>query len=79
MTKEYIMNWEKLRGLNDYLIEESPVLAAYFDLDSQKNIGLKVRVYEAIKAGKKLEDIPGYMDIFDLLPKSDGKKDVHWD
>ena len=41
----------------------------YFDLDSEEMLDEKIEVLEALKAGKKIKDIPEFYDILELMPK----------
>lgn len=44
-------------------------LASYFDLDSTENLDDKIRVLREVIEGKPLDEIDGFMGIFELLPK----------
>ena len=77
--KEYVIKREKAYDLFDLLVELEPMLSAYFDFESDKNLDLKERVYEELKAGKKPDEISGYMDIFELLPKDTEETMTLWD
>ncbi len=46
-----------------------PILINYFDIESDKLLDEKIEVLEAVKAGKTIDEIPGFYDIFELLPK----------
>lgn len=51
-----------------YLLE-FPMLVKFFDVESEKLLDEKIEVLEAIKAGKKISEIPKFYDIFELMPK----------
>ena len=51
-----------------------PMLIKYFNLDSDKLLDEKIFVLKEIKAGKKINEIPNFYDVFELMPD-----DVHWD
>lgn len=52
-----------------------PMLAQFFDLDSDRLLDEKIEVLTAWKKGKQISDIPNFYDILELYPK-DG---THWD
>ncbi len=41
----------------------------YFDIESDKLLDEKIEVLEAIKAGKKIDEIPKFYDVLELMPK----------
>ena len=45
------------------------MIMKYFDTDSDKMLDEKIQVLEALKAGKSIEEIPNFYDVFELLPK----------
>lgn len=51
-----------------------PMLINYFDLASNELLDEKINVLEMIDSGKSIAEIPGFYDIFELLPK-----DALWD
>jgi len=51
-----------------------PMLIKYFNLDSDQLLDEKIFVLQEIKAGKKINEIPNFYDVFELMPD-----DVHWD
>ncbi len=44
-------------------------IARYFDLDSTELLDEKIRVLGEVIDGKHFDEIEGFMDIFELLPK----------
>ena len=73
MTNEEKIKIEKemkLIRLRSYL-GRFPTLINYYDIESDKLIDEKIGVLEAVKAGKTIDEIPGFYDIFELLPKED--------
>lgn len=48
-----------------------PNLMKFFDIRSNKLLDKKIDVLEKLSAGKNIEDIPGFYDIFELMPKED--------
>lgn len=64
---------EKRIKLNNLLIEVMGDIVSiyrYFDLDSNKMIDEKIRVFTELKNGKKPKDIDGFYDVFELMPKT---------
>ena len=59
----------------DALIINSPVYAHFFDLFNPDNIEKKIEYLTLIKNGKKVAEIPDFIDILDDYPS----KDVLWD
>lgn len=70
--KEKIGKEIKLNELLCYLTD-FPMLIKYFDVESDKMLDEKIEVLEKVKQGKKIDEIPNFYDIFELLPKG------HWD
>lgn len=58
----------KINELYPYLAEV-PMFMKYFDSESDKLLDEKIQVLEALKAGKNIDDIPNFYDIFELMPK----------
>lgn len=58
----------KINELYPYLAE-APMFMKYFDSESDKMLDEKIQVLEALKAGKSIEDIPNFFDVFELLPE----------
>lgn len=56
-------------------VDFPPMLAQFFDLDSDRMLDEKIGVLTALKEGKQISDIPNFYDILELYPK-DG---THWD
>lgn len=50
------------------------MLIKYFNLDSDQLLDEKIFVLKKIKAGKKINEIPNFYDVFELMPD-----DIHWD
>lgn len=46
-----------------------PNLMKFFDIRSNKLLDEKIDVLEKLSAGKNIEDIPGFYDIFELTPR----------
>lgn len=44
-------------------------LIKYLDADSDKLLDEKIRVLEALKAGKTVDEIPHFYDVLEDLPK----------
>jgi hypothetical protein len=80
---------EKKRFLASELESRSPfdaMLYKYYDHDSYELLDEKIRVFSERIAGKSIGEIPGYEDVYELLPKNDGIPDenglvhrVRWD
>ena len=68
---------EKKEKIADLLLEvEFPFqMGRYFDLESDKLLDEKIKVLEALKKGKNIEDIPKFYDVLELYPGDD----QHWD
>ena len=68
---------EKKEKITDLLLEvEFPFqMDKFFDLESDKLLDEKIKVLEALKKGKNIEDIPNFYDILELYPGDD----QHWD
>lgn len=66
---------EKEIRLNELLcyLADFPMLIKYFDIESDKLLDEKIEVLEKVKEGKKIDEIPNFYDIFELLPEG------HWD
>ncbi len=56
------------------VLMKQPGLMKYFDLNSDKLLDEKIAVLESLEAGKEIEDIPGFYEVFEMLPK-----DGMWD
>ncbi|MCB5279346.1 MAG: hypothetical protein LHW59_07480 [Candidatus Cloacimonetes bacterium] len=52
-----------------FLHAELGPLARYFDLDSTELLDEKIRVLGEVVDGKTFDEIEGFYDIFELLPK----------
>jgi len=55
-------------------VEVPHPLMNYFDYDSEELLDKKIKVLQALKAGKSIDDIDGGYSIFELLPEGQ-----HWD
>ena len=51
-----------------------PMLINYFDIKSDKLLDEKITILKEIKAGKQINEIPNFYDVFELLPD-----DAHYD
>nr|DAY68091.1 MAG TPA: hypothetical protein [Caudoviricetes sp.] len=71
MTEKEKMMIEKHMKINELYpyLNEVPMIMKYFDTDSDKMLDEKIQVLEALKAGKNIEEIPNFYDVFELLPK----------
>lgn len=58
----------KIDELFPYL-SEVPMLIEYFDTESDEMLDEKIQVLEALKAGKNLNEISNFYDVFELLPE----------
>lgn len=69
MSKKEII--EKQMVIIDLLpyLSQYPMLTKFFDLESNELLDEKIAVLTAIKDGKQIEEIPGFYDIFELMPK----------
>lgn len=66
--KRIIEKHLKINDLYPYLFEV-PMLANYFDDESDEMLDEKIQVLEALKDGKNISEIPNFYDVFELLPK----------
>ena len=68
---------EKMDKIADLFLEVGfPFnMGQFFDFESEKLLDEKIEVLEALKAGKKIEDIPKFYDVLELYPD----KNTHWD
>lgn len=66
--KRIIEKHLKINDLYPYLFEV-PMLVKYFDDESDEMLDEKIQVLEALKAGKKISEIPNFYDVFELLPE----------
>lgn len=57
----------KIMGLLGYAIGIPEM--QYFDVDSENLLDEKIKVLEEIKAGKKVQDIPGFYEVLEKLPE----------
>lgn len=62
--------------INDLLIYSLGVYEMkFFDIDSDEMLDEKIEVLEAVKAGKKISEIPNYYKVLELMPP----KGTLWD
>ena len=73
-TKELIKKKEKIADLL-FQVEFPLQMGKFFDLDSDEMLDDKIKVLEALKAGKSIKDIPKFYDVLELYPGDD----THWD
>lgn len=66
--KRIIEKHLKINDLYPYLFEV-PMLANYFDDESDEMLDEKIQVLEALKDGKNISEIPNFYDVFELLLK----------
>ena len=50
-------------------LAEYPMFMQFFDTGSEKLLDEKIEVLEAIKAGKRIDDIPKFYEVLELMPK----------
>ena len=64
-------NMEKLMQVHRLLLDVRfpPMFAQFFDVESEKMLDEKIEVLEALKAGKKIDDIAKFYDVLELMPK----------
>lgn len=60
---------KQIEVLDLFLCAELGPFARYFDLDSTELLDEKIRVLGEVIDGKHFDEIEGFMDIFELLPK----------
>ena len=60
---------KQIEVLDLYLRAELGRLTSYFDLDSTELLDEKIRVLNEVIDGKNINEIEGFYDIFELLPK----------
>lgn len=66
--KKIIEKQMAIAELLPYLLE-FPMFMKFFDVESEKLLDEKIEVLEAIKAGKKIDEIPKFYDVLELMPK----------
>lgn len=71
MSEKDIENFEKKEKMMDLFFEVYEPEFKFFDIDSDKMIDEKIEVFQALKDGKSIADIPNYYDILELMPKDD--------
>ena len=65
---------KKLIIMDLLTILDEPFLK-FFDINSNKNLDLKIKVLTELKEGKKISEIPEFYDVLELYPK----EGVLWD
>ena len=61
----------KVMELHAEVMMDDLLVAKFFDLDSEKQLDLKIRVLTQLKNGVPPKDIPEYYSILELYPADD--------
>ena len=71
MDKKQLSMMEKQIRITELYpaLMKHPNLMKFFDLKSDKLLYKKIEVLESLEAGKNIEEISGFYDIFELMPQ----------
>lgn len=71
MDKKQLSTMEKQIRITELypVLMKHPNLMKFFDLKSDKLLDKKIEVLESLEAGKNIEEIDGFYDVFELMPK----------
>ena len=71
MDKKQLSTIEKQIRITELypVLMKHPNLMKFFDLKSDKLLDEKIEVLESLEAGKNIKEIPGFYNVFELMPK----------